>query len=183
MTQQTQKIIGIAGPIASGKGTVAKFFKEKYGAEVVRFSEPLMGAVELLGLPLDREHISRLSQILREEFGQDVLARALAARVSKSTAPLIIVDGIRRPGDIDAFANMPGFTFVYIDAVMELRHARMQKRGEKADDATKTFDEFVRDHEYEAEKLVSSLAPRASVHIDNNGDMNVLEEQLSGLVA
>lgn len=175
-------IIGIAGPIASGKGTIAKYFEEK-GAKVVRFSEPLFGAIEALGLPLDREHLSRLSNIVRNEFGQDILAKALAARVAISDEEIIVVDGIRRPGDIDAFASMPGFVFIYVDAPMELRHARMQKRGEKADDATKTYEEFVRDHEYEAEKLVSSLAERASARIDNSGDLNALHAKLDTLIA
>ena len=175
-------IIGIAGPIAAGKGTIAKYFEEK-GAEVVRFSQPLFAAVDALALPLDREHLSRLSNIVRVEFGQDVLAKALAAKVTKSEANLVVVDGIRRPGDVQAFAMMEGFVFVYVDAPIELRHSRMQKRGEKADDATKSFDEFVQDHEYEAEKLVTTLKESASVVIDNSGDVEALKSELEKLIA
>jgi dephospho-CoA kinase len=177
-----KKIIGIAGPMASGKGTIAGYFIEKHGATTVRFSEPLFDIANALGLPIDREHLSRISKIVRGEFGQDILAKGLAAKVAKSTSELIVVDGIRRPGDIDAFRRMSGFTFVYIDAPIELRHARMQKRGEKEDDATKTFEDFVKDHEYEAEREVSSLASRASVRIDNSGSLEVLEAQLENLI-
>ena len=41
-------IIGLVGRKGSGKGTVAKILKEKYGASVYRFSDVLREILDLL---------------------------------------------------------------------------------------------------------------------------------------
>lgn len=177
-----QQIIGIAGPIAAGKGAAVEYFVREKGAQVFRFSEALFSVAEILGFPVDRNHLSRLSKILREEFGQDVLARAMVERVKKSNAKLVIVDGIRRPEDIADLGELPHFRFVFIDAPIEMRLARLHGRGEKADDATKTMEDFKNDHELEAEGLVTSLKSKAERIIDNSGDRTHLERQLAEIL-
>jgi dephospho-CoA kinase len=158
-----KRIIGLVGPIASGKGTSAEYCKEKYNAEVFRFSSLLRSMVDTLGMPADREHLSRLSLAIRQEFGDDTLALALASQVSRSQAHIIIVDGIRRPGDLSELASIPGFTLVYIDAPMEKRYERIIQRGENVDDGTKTYEAFAADHERESELLIAGLKDAAAV--------------------
>lgn len=178
-----KRIIGIAGPLASGKGTLSAYLKEKHGAVTFRFSSSLFSILELLGMEQDRDHLSRLSRILREEFGEDALAISLAAQVVKSDAPLIVVDGIRRPGDVSLLAKLPGFMMVYIDAPMETRFERMKLRGEKSDDAGKTYEEFVADHELETELLIAGLKDAASQVIDNSGTKEALFAQADSLLS
>ncbi|HXK37692.1 MAG TPA: AAA family ATPase [Candidatus Paceibacterota bacterium] len=177
-----KQIIGITGPIAAGKGTIAEYFKERHNATLFRFSSSLFSIVEILGLPNDREHLSRLSRVLREGFGEDTLARALATQVEKSTAPLIIVDGVRRPDDVTFLERQPGFRLIYIDAPMETRFARMKLRGEKSDDVEKTMEQFVNDHKLESELLIDGLKARSAVIIDNSGSKEELYAQLERLL-
>lgn len=176
-------IIGITGPIATGKGTATAYLTEKYGAVSFRFSISLFAIAELLGMPTDRDHLSRISRILREEFGEDALAIALAAQVAKSDAKLIVVDGVRRPGDVIALSKLPGFRLIYIDAPIESRFARMKTRGEKSDDATKTYEEFLKDHELESELLITSLRKDAKYVIDNSGSKEELFAKLDEVIA
>lgn len=177
-----KQIIGITGPIASGKGTIAAYMKAQHNAELFRFSSSLFSILEILGLPNDRDHLSRLSRILREGFGEDTLARALATQVEHSTSPLIIVDGVRRPDDVTFLERQAGFKLVYIDAPMETRFARMKTRGEKADDAGKTMEQFADDHKLESELLIEGLKSRAAVVIENSGSREELYAQLERLL-
>ena len=177
-----KQIIGITGPIAAGKGTIAEYFRERHHATLFRFSSSLFSILELLGLPTDREHLSRLSRILREGFGEDTLARALATQVEKSSDQLIIVDGVRRPDDIALLERQAGFKLIYIDAPIATRFARMKLRGEKADDAEKTMEQFVADHKLESELLIEDLKSRAAVVVDNSGSREELYAQLERLL-
>ncbi len=178
----TKQIIGITGPIAAGKGTIASYFEERHHATLFRFSSSLFSIAEILGLPNDREHLSRLSRILREGFGEDTLARALATQVERSTAPLIIVDGVRRPDDVIFLERQAGFKLIYVDAPIATRFARMKLRGEKADDADKTMEQFVNDHKLESELLIEGLKSNAALVIDNSGSKEELYAQLERLL-
>lgn len=175
-------IIGITGEMASGKGTAAEYFKNKYNAVTFRFSSPLFAVLDILGIPTERNNFIRLSMILRGEFGDDVLAVALASSVVKSESPIVIVDGIRRPADIFALSKLNGFKLVYIEAPIESRFSRMKLRGEKADDESKTFEEFQDEHKRETELLIPELKKDASVVIDNSGSLEDLYKQLDKLI-
>ncbi|MFA6447808.1 MAG: AAA family ATPase, partial [Patescibacteria group bacterium] len=92
-----QKIIlGFVGLLGSGKGTAAVMLKEKYGAEIHVFSDILKDILRRLGLPISRENLQGLSTSLRTQFGQDLLAKAMAQQVGSAAASLIVIDGIRR---------------------------------------------------------------------------------------
>lgn len=175
-------IIGITGPMAAGKGTIADYYIKNHGAVSFRFSSSLFEILEILGLSTDRNNLFRLSSILRNEFGQNVLAVSLASKVSKSEYELIIVDGIRRPDDIIELSKIEGFKMIYIEAPIETRFERMKIRGEKADDATKTFEEFQNDHKLETELLIPELKKDASLVIDNSGSLEDLYAQLETLI-
>jgi hypothetical protein len=56
------------------------------------------------------------------------------------------------------------------------------QRGENADDATKTYEQFLADHERSTEKSILEVVPLAKERIDNNGDQEDLHKQLDALV-
>ena len=99
---QTNKIIfGFVGDLASGKGTAAKYLQEKYGATTYRFSTMLRDILDRVYVPKSRENLQQLSTFLRESYGQDVMSRVIAEDVARDNNTLVIVEGIRRPSDIE----------------------------------------------------------------------------------
>ena len=175
-------ILGFVGPIASGKGTACEYLEQKYSAVKFRFSTILRDILDRIYLDQSRENMQSLSQSLRETFGQDVLARAIAEDIKKSSASLIVVDGVRRPMDLAFLRQIPGFTLVAIDADLKIRHQRIVARGENVDDAAKTFEQFKIDHAAEAELLIPDLMKEARQTIDNNGSAEQLQAQLDRLI-
>ena len=176
-------IIGLVGPIASGKDTVKKYLEKKYGATGCRFSSILRDILVRLDLPNSRENMQGLSTILRKKFGEEILAKAIAADAVKLKSDIVVVDGVRRLADIKFLTKAPDFLLVAVDADSKIRYERLVKRGENAGDAQKTYAQFLKDHQYETELDVPALMKKAKHRLDNNGSLADLHRQIDKLIA
>lgn len=176
-------IVGLAGEMASGKGTVAQYFVAEKKASTHRFSTMLRDVLDRLHVEQSRDHLQKLSFIIRDAYGQDTFARVMAEDVKKDPAEIIVVDGVRRMDDIVYLKQIPEFKLVYIDASIEKRYERIIKRSENPDDQTKTFEQFVAESKADAELQIAGLKEFADVVIDNNGDIESLYAQVDILLA
>jgi dephospho-CoA kinase len=161
-------IIGLVGDLAAGKGTFCSYVQEKHGAHTYRFSNILRDLLTRLYLPLNRTNLQDISTLLRERFSQDILSKVIAEDVNHDSGSLIAIDGIRRPSDITYLKEHPGFHLVYITADQKLRWERMVTRNENTGDAAKTLEEFAKDEQAEADKLIKDLGSQAEFKITNN---------------
>lgn len=175
-------IIGLTGQIASGKGTVAKYLVERHNASVVKFSDILREILRSLALLESRENIQKISTSVRNLFGEDILARAVAARAGNIKDGIIVVDGVRRLDDIKYLSGDKNFILVAVEADIQRRYERLTKRGENSDDLKKTFEEFVADHNYETELTIKDVEQLAKIHLNNNGSPDDLYAQLDKLI-
>jgi len=178
-----QKIIlGLAGEMASGKSSVGKYVSDKYGADVFRFSNILRDALALIHRENTRENLQNMSTMLREAYGEDILARAMADDVVSSHSSVVAVDGVRRLGDIEHLKKIEGFHLVYLEADIDKCHQRISVRGENVDDNGKTFEEFKKDREREAERQITQLKQFADKIIDNNSTLEDLHMQVDAFI-
>ena len=173
-----KRIIAFTGQCASGKGTAAAYFVKNHAAVVFKFSTMLRDIMDRLYLPHSRENLQDISTMLRGRFGQDLMAKVIAHDAERSTSDLIIVDGARRPEDIEYLRRLTGFTLVAVSAKPEIRYKRMTLRGENPDDATKTWEDFMKEEHAETELLIPRLMGEADFTVDNNGDQKALITQL-----
>lgn len=175
-------ILGLTGEIASGKGTVSKYLEEKYQATAHRFSTPLRDVLKRLYVEINRANMQDVSRVLREQFGQNLLAKVISEDVKNDTNNIIVVDGIRRFADIEYLKQLPEFKLIYITADAKIRHERLIKRGENADDLNKTFEQFLKDNQAEAELEIPEIGMAADVKMDNNGTTQELYEQIDKIL-
>ena len=168
--------------MASGKGAAALYFQNHHHAKTFRFSSILRDLLKRLGLPEIRENMVAMSEAVRHAFGEDILAKAMAHDAATTDQPLVIIEGIRRKEDITYLKNLPNFVLVAIDADMRIRYERLVKRGENADDQTKTWDQFVADHDRSTEITITPVMAEARERIINNGTNDDLEQQIDTLV-
>jgi dephospho-CoA kinase len=110
------------------------------------------------------------------------MAKTMATDVAKSQANMITIGNARRLADIEYLSKMPGFVLIAISAEMHIRYERTKTRGEKASDATQTFEQFVADHERSTELSIAEVAKQATEQIDNNGTKEELCTQLDNLM-
>ena len=71
---------------------------------------------------------------------------------------------------------------VEIFAEPRTRYERLIKRGENADDNSKTYEQFLEDHKRSTEMSIPEVVARATEHVDNNGSLEELYSQLDALV-
>ena len=175
-------IIGLIGELAAGKGTVTQYLKDKHGAVSFRFSDPLRETLNIYDLEISRNNMQNLSTILRKNFGENILAKAIAKKVKTSDSHIIIIDGVRRHTDLENLGDLPGFNLVYVTADQTTRHQRYVKRNENAGDDQMTFAEFQTKEQAEADRQIPEVAKSAKFTIDNNGTFDQLYQQIEDIL-
>lgn len=175
-------ILGLVGPLASGKEATKEYILKKYKAQDCKFSTALRDVLDRVSVPNSRENLQRLSTILREEYGEDLLAKSIASDASHLNADIVVIDGVRRLSDIQYLNKLSHFILVKIDADPKKRYKRLVLRNENKGDDKKTFEQFLKDHESEADSLVPVVMRQAQKSIDNNGSFEDLYEQIDKLI-
>ena len=175
-------IFGITGQIASGKDTVANYIIQKTNAKTFKFSQVLRDVLKRIHQETTRDNMQKLSTSLRKDFGEDILAKILSEDIKISDENVMVIDGVRRYADIESLKDLEGFKLIYVETNMENRYERIVKRAENADDSTKTFEDFKKDNEKEAESQILDLKKFASIIVDNNGSFEELYKQIDSVL-
>lgn len=175
-------ILGFTGQMASGKTTAARYVMESRGANSYRFSTVLRDVLDRIHQDNSRENLQTCSSMLRETFGEDILAKVLTADVAADEGHIVVVDGIRRPSDVSLLRNMPGFVLVKVFGDIEKRFERITARSENPDDQGKTLEEFKNDHKREAEEKIEEISAEADEQIDNNGTLGEFHAAIDAII-
>jgi dephospho-CoA kinase len=175
-------ILGFTGEAGSGKDAAAQYLHTRYGAYIHTFSTPLRDLLERLYLPITRPNMSGLSTSLRALFGEELFGRVIVKDIEDRMHPVTVVTGIRRKEDMVGLSESEDFHLVYIEATPETRYARILARGQNQDDATKTYDDFLKENEFETERTIRSLRGDAQRVIENNASVEELHAALDVLM-
>jgi dephospho-CoA kinase len=175
-------IIGLAGEIASGKTTATEYLKEKYNAVSFRFSDPLREILKILYLPETRENLQYLSIILRKQFGEDVLSKAIAEKIKNSDKNLIVIEGIRRINDMEYTRDLPNFYLIYLKSETKKRFDRVSQRTENLDDKGKTWEEFQKDEQRDTEQTIRKTLEVANFIIENDKELKNLYNEIDEIM-
>jgi dephospho-CoA kinase len=137
------KIIGITGTLASGKTSVKDFFLSRFSSYFISLSDIIKEELLKEGKELKRENFIAKGNELRKKYGNQILAEVVTLTLpEKINKQLIIIDGIRNPGEIEYLRKKFGKNFILIavDAPRELRFKRLLERRKEGDPAT--FEKF-----------------------------------------
>jgi len=139
-------IIGIVGPLASGKGVVTDYLIKNYGYTSFSLSSIVHEELKKRGITVfTRTTLQDIGDDLRKKEGDGVLAKRaieqLTANSKQLTGKKIIIEGIRNPGEVVYLRTLPGFLLVAVDALRELRFQRVLARKKPWDPKDwKTFE-------------------------------------------
>ncbi|MFA5048865.1 MAG: hypothetical protein WC516_07620 [Patescibacteria group bacterium] len=183
MSPKNKLVFGLVGEMAAGKDTVAAYLKEKYNSETISFSKPWRDILDLLGLPQTRENMAGLGDVMRAQFGQDILSRAICQEINRSPSSMVALPNVRLKEDITYLKDLPGFVLVSVNTDRKLCYQRLIKRDQNPDDKSKTWEQFLKDHELYTEIHILDLAKHAQYHLDNNGTLEQLHDQIEKMLA
>ena len=142
-------IIGIAGPTASGKTTVAHMLAEDTNAFRIKYSDILSMIAFERGLDAeDKSTLQNLFLSERETRGEDFLSKELEAKVNSIDSANIIIEGNRRLVDIDTLKRIAAhkndrLLLLFIDATVETRFKRYNNRMVQHNEAPISFEDFM----------------------------------------
>ena len=174
-------IVGIAGTLGAGKGTVVDYLKSK-GYRHYSSSGTLKRILTERGLPHDREHMSQLAEELVRMHEGGVLGMNMA-QAEMDGAENVVLEAIHRMSEAD-FIRSRGGKIWGIDADPKVRFERtVLARGDGEKDSV-TFERFQESiaREEEGKRDVSSnireVLKTAEVIILNNGTKQELDKEI-----
>ncbi len=185
-------IIGIAGPTASGKTTVARMLEEEYGAVRLRYSSILSEMALERGLdPNDKATLQGLFLNERETRGEDFLTKEMEERVGQLDKDFIVIEGNRRLVDIDTLrritkAHEDSLILLFIDASRETRFDRYNHRLITQNEEPISFEAFTaleaNDAENEIDDLKTIFEKEGLVISTDNQNAEAVFEEIKKLI-
>lgn len=121
-----QIVIGLVGPIASGKGTISEYLKSQ-GFVYYSLSNVVREETQARGLEMTRKNLQDVGNDLRENYGGAVLVHRLEERINKQD--FVVIDGIRNPEEVFAIKEQFGGKMVTISAYKNQRVKRYLERA------------------------------------------------------
>jgi dephospho-CoA kinase len=169
-------IIGLTGPIRSGKDTVAKYLVEKYRFKHLDFyADVIVEQLKKAKKQVTKANASKLGDSLRKKHGRGVMAKLLIEKIDQ---PRVVVSGFRSPEEVEEFKKRaPDFHLILVDASEEVRFSR---RGPKDPKGKTAF--FKRDREDE-KKGVQEVFLMADHVVENNGTAAEVREKVDRVMA
>jgi len=138
-------VIGLVGPIASGKSIIAHLLQDQ-GFTYQSLSDRVRDEAKSRGLPLTRANLQNIGNELREKFGATILAERSAILLGPHT-DYAVIDSIRNPAEIAYLRNNLGALIIGIDAPVELRLAWYLDRARQRGEDNPTPEDFFRANE------------------------------------
>lgn len=168
---RNRKVIGLSGPIATGKTTAARFI-ESSGYAYGRFSQVLKQLLADREIKADRMTLQEIGDEVNKSPGQHWLCKQLIKTLPEKGN--IVIDGLRHPEDhafmVETYG--PAFVHVHIESSEDIRARRYISSGF-------TEDEFKYACNHHVEMETDKLASLAHVIIRNDGDITSLEMALA----
>lgn len=178
-------IIGIAGTLGAGKGTVVEYLKKK-GFKDYSSSGILKEMLTERGHPHTREYLSNVAEELLATYPGGILSVSLL-RAQKDGAENFILEAIHRMSEAE-FVRRIGGKIVGVDADIRLRYERTLARKEGEKDAV-AFEQFSESSAREDEgkrhltSNIKSVINTADAIIQNNGTLEELHAQIDTALA
>ena len=179
-----QVVVGVVGPIASGKGELVKTLEIK-GFARYSLSERIREELVKQGFEETRENLQDMGDKLRHRYGDDALVLSTLEKVSKS-GKRVVIESIRNPAEIVSLRQYLDAFILGISASQEKRFEHILARGRDGD--PETWEEFkaLDDREIaiqaESSQQVEKCLKMADRVIQNEGTLEDLRESIEGVL-
>jgi len=178
--------IGLTGTNAAGKTTILKYLKGK-GYPAYSLSDILRQELQAQKLAFSRTNLIEIGNKLRKEYGPGVLAKRIIQHFHSKPdlTEYSIIDSIRNPAEISALRTLNNFILIGIDAPLELRFERAQRRNRQENvtslEAFQKMGELENSQEPDSQNI-SACLQNADYKIINDGSETALKQQVDEII-
>jgi dephospho-CoA kinase len=178
-------IVGIAGTIGAGKGTVVEYLVEKKGFVHYSSSGLLKEMLKEKGEFIDRDAMAKLAREIRSKDPCGV-PKLTYERFKKEHPENAILEALHTIGEAD-FIRSVGGIIIGVDADIDIRYARIQKRGSEKDNVS--YEKFKEQAKREDDGTsdasghnIRGVIDTADYLVVNNGSLAELHGQLEKIL-
>ncbi len=132
-------VIGLVGPIASGKGTISEFLVTK-GFKYFSLSDVVREETRKRGLVVNRTNLQDVGNELRKQFGGAVLVERISNQVKDNE--LVVIDGVRNPYEVKYIKEQLDGDILHISASKDNRLNRYIARAKSRNEGEVSKDKF-----------------------------------------
>ena len=180
-------IIGLAGTIGSGKGTVVEYLKSK-GFVQYSSSGLLAELIEREGNPKTREFLAKMATRLQQEYAGGVVEKSYRERYALEQPQNAVFEAIHRQTEANFLKSASGFV-VGVDADIEVRFGRITQRQEGTKDQV-TLEQFKEDARVEDEgggdasrdNNIRAVIESSDFVLHNDGTIEELIEKIDSML-
>lgn len=170
-------VIGLAGPLASGKTTIARYLSRQLGFIHLKSRDVLADALRASGEPVNERLLQDYGARIIEERGQHAVCELLMKDYDPRRN--YVIDSLRHSSNCSYFRNLCGdsFKLLYVIVPSDSQLARFTERPGRMD-ASVTMASRIG---HEVENDVPNLMPEADAVILNR-DIAAVVTQVTALV-
>ena len=177
-------IIIVTGMPGSGKSKIVKEF-EKRGFPSVSMGDVVREETLKRGLQLTKEDVARVSIRLRQELGQNAVAKLTVRKVKGLLGKhrVVVIDGVRSLDEVGTFrSSFPGenIIIVAVHTPPKQRFERLKARGRHDD--PKTWEDFEERDWKELKFGIGNVIAMADYMLVNDGSHDDYEKKGRELV-
>ncbi len=178
-------ILGIAGTIGAGKGTVVEYLVEKKGFAHYSSSGLLKEMLLEKGEVVDRDSMAKLAREIRAK-DPNGMPRLTYERLTKDNHQDAILEALHTVGEAE-FVRSIGGIILGVDADINIRYERISKRGSEKDNVSyEKFQEQARREDDGASDAsghnIRGVVNTADYTILNNGSLEELHSQIDAIL-
>lgn len=180
-------VVGLVGPIASGKGTVAKMLAEK-GYAAYSLSDRIREEIKERGHEVTRDMLNMVSNELRGKMGADIWAKRTADMIVLDNPERIVIDSIRNPEEVNFLKQRFGTKIIGIIGDQKRRYELFKARGTNFA-GINSWEEFKQLDDRELiqtgdhKQQVAACLELADIIIDNSGTVEDLQKKVEDFIS
>ncbi|ASJ07873.1 dephospho-CoA kinase [Thermococcus siculi] len=177
-------IIIVTGMPGSGKSRIVHEF-ERRGFPSVSMGDVVREETAKRGLALTKENVAKVSIRLRQELGQNAVAKLTVEKVREllRESDVVVIDGVRSLDEVGTFRGAFPDEEIIIIAVHTPPHTRFERlRARGRHDDPQTWEDFEERDWKELKFGIGNVIAMADYMLVNDGSKEEYEKRVNRLV-
>ncbi len=172
------KVIGFCGLPGSGKSTAIEAINDL--GTIITMGDVIRNEAKIRGIEPTDVNLGKISNDLRNEGGQEIIAKKCVELINDFKSDVIFVDGVRSIAEVNIFRKYWKFPLIATVIDENIRFKRLYERGRRDD--PKTIDELRERDKREILFGLKEVIKNAEYKIENSSTIEELQNKTRRIV-